>query len=103
MSLPDARVNKNLEGTGARARIQRFGGHLAGMIMPNIGAFIAWGMQQSGPFGAQALGLSGLFMTGVISNGAWLWYLGGLAIAIVMGFVLTYFFGFKEKMVERLG
>lgn len=67
------------------------------------GAFIAWGMQQSGPFGAQALGLSGLFMTGVISNGAWLWYLGGLAIAIVMGFVLTYFFGFKEKMVERLG
>lgn len=44
MSLPDARVNKNLEGTGARARIQRFGGHLAGMIMPNIGAFIAWGL-----------------------------------------------------------
>ncbi|GAA4232214.1 PTS system mannitol-specific IIC component [Streptosporangium album] len=24
--------------------IQRFGGHLAGMIMPNIGAFIAWGL-----------------------------------------------------------
>ena len=44
MSLPDARVNKNLEGSGARARIQRFGGHLAGMIMPNIGAFIAWGL-----------------------------------------------------------
>jgi len=44
MSLPDARVNKNLEGSGFRARIQRFGGHLAGMIMPNIGAFIAWGL-----------------------------------------------------------
>src|SRR5690606_16790646 len=40
--LPDARVNKNLEGTGFRARVQKFGGFLAGMIMPNIGAFIAW-------------------------------------------------------------
>lgn len=44
MSLPDAKVHKNLQGTDARARIQRFGGHLAGMIMPNIGAFIAWGL-----------------------------------------------------------
>ncbi|WP_158676475.1 PTS mannitol transporter subunit IICB [Tessaracoccus sp. OH4464_COT-324] len=44
MSLPDASVHKNLTGKGARARIQRFGGHLAGMIMPNIGAFIAWGL-----------------------------------------------------------
>lgn len=42
--LPDAKVNKNLEGRGARASIQRFGGFLAGMIMPNIGAFIAWGL-----------------------------------------------------------
>jgi len=30
-------------GTGARARIQRFGGYLSGMVMPNIGAFIAFG------------------------------------------------------------
>lgn len=44
MTLPDAHVNKNLEGPGIRARVQRFGGHLAGMIMPNIGAFIAWGL-----------------------------------------------------------
>ncbi|MBB1515709.1 PTS mannitol transporter subunit IICBA [Tessaracoccus sp. MC1679] len=43
-ALPDARVNKNLEGPGLRARIQKFGGYLAGMIMPNIGAFIAWGL-----------------------------------------------------------
>ncbi|MBM7634709.1 PTS mannitol-specific transporter subunit IIBC [Geomicrobium sediminis] len=27
-----------------RARIQRFGSHLSSMIMPNIGAFIAWGI-----------------------------------------------------------
>jgi PTS system mannitol-specific IIC component len=31
-------------GTGVRARVQRFGGFLSGMIMPNIGAFIAWGL-----------------------------------------------------------
>ncbi|MFH5823672.1 PTS transporter subunit EIIC [Georgenia sp. AZ-5] len=31
-------------GTGVRARIQRGGAFLAGMIMPNIGAFIAWGL-----------------------------------------------------------
>ena len=44
MTLPDARANKNLEGPGFRARVQKFGGYLAGMIMPNIGAFIAWGL-----------------------------------------------------------
>jgi len=31
-------------GTGARARVQRFGSYLSGMVMPNIGAFIAWGL-----------------------------------------------------------
>jgi mannitol PTS system EIICBA or EIICB component len=31
-------------GTGLRAKIQRFGGYLAGMVMPNIGAFLAWGL-----------------------------------------------------------
>jgi len=35
---------KRLEGDSVRARVQRFGGNLAGMIMPNIGAFIAWGL-----------------------------------------------------------
>jgi len=30
--------------SGVKARVQRFGGHLAGMVMPNIGAFIAWGL-----------------------------------------------------------
>ena len=43
MALPDALANKNMEG-GARAHVQRFGGYLAGMIMPNIAAFIAWGL-----------------------------------------------------------
>jgi len=35
---------KNLQGDSFRARVQRLGAHLAGMIMPNIGAFIAWGL-----------------------------------------------------------
>lgn len=33
-----------VEGSGVKATIQRIGGHLAGMVMPNIGAFIAWGL-----------------------------------------------------------
>ena len=35
---------KHREGPGMQATIQRLGGHLAGMIMPNISAFIAWGL-----------------------------------------------------------
>ncbi|OMH29332.1 PTS mannose transporter subunit IIA [Tersicoccus phoenicis] len=31
-------------GSNARAHVQRFGTFLSGMIMPNIGAFIAWGL-----------------------------------------------------------
>jgi PTS system mannitol-specific IIC component len=30
--------------TATRAGVQRFGGHLAAMVLPNIGAFIAWGL-----------------------------------------------------------
>jgi mannitol-specific phosphotransferase system IIC component len=35
---------KHREGPGVQATIQRLGGYLAGMIMPNISAFIAWGL-----------------------------------------------------------
>ncbi|WP_104117223.1 PTS mannitol transporter subunit IICBA [Arthrobacter sp. B1805] len=31
-------------GTSARVRVQKFGSFLSAMIMPNIGAFIAWGL-----------------------------------------------------------
>lgn len=37
-------AKKNREGSGASAQIQRVGRFLSGMIMPNIGAFIAWGL-----------------------------------------------------------
>ncbi|MFB9835243.1 mannitol-specific PTS transporter subunit IIC [Actinoallomurus acaciae] len=33
-----------ITGQGPKAQIQRLGGHLAGMVMPNIAAFIAWGL-----------------------------------------------------------
>src|ERR687889_2829261 len=32
------------QGVSLRVRIQRFGSFLSGMVMPNIGAFIAWGL-----------------------------------------------------------
>src|SRR5918995_1040185 len=31
-------------GATLRAKVQRFGSYLSGMVMPNIGAFIAWGL-----------------------------------------------------------
>ncbi|NKN51653.1 PTS tagatose transporter subunit IIABC, partial [Clostridioides difficile] len=64
--------------------------------------FIAWGMQNSGTFGSQAFGLSGLLMAPVISAGKWGWYLGGWLISVIMGAVLTYLFGFKDSMAERI-
>ena len=43
MTLTDTRVD-NPKGPGARAQVQRFGTFLSNMVMPNIGAFIAWGL-----------------------------------------------------------
>ena len=33
-----------VQGTGAKATVQRVGAFLASMVMPNIAAFIAWGL-----------------------------------------------------------
>ena len=66
------------------------------------GAFVAWGMQHSGAFGSQALGLSGLLMAPVISSSGWSWYLGGWLIAVIMGAVLTFLFGFRESIADRI-
>lgn len=35
---------ENKESIDMKVRIQKFGGFLAGMVIPNIGAFIAWGL-----------------------------------------------------------
>jgi len=40
----DVMITPAPTGSGWRARVQKFGGNLAAMVMPNIGAFIAWGL-----------------------------------------------------------
>nr|WP_169823156.1 PTS mannitol transporter subunit IICB [Anaerobacillus alkalilacustris] len=37
-------MNNTSSNKGFRVKVQRFGSYLSGMIMPNIGAFIAWGL-----------------------------------------------------------
>lgn len=37
-------TNQNQSNSDIKVKIQRFGSYLSGMIMPNIGAFIAWGI-----------------------------------------------------------
>lgn len=37
-------MSTHAESQGVRVKIQKFGSFLSGMIMPNIGAFIAWGI-----------------------------------------------------------
>jgi mannitol-specific phosphotransferase system IIC component len=45
MSMPAMPVPVPMAaGGGVRARVQRLGGFLAGMVIPNIAAFIAWGL-----------------------------------------------------------
>ena len=44
MSATDMQANKNRTGRGAGAQVQRLGRFLSAMIMPNIGAFVAWGL-----------------------------------------------------------
>ena len=52
--------------------------------------------------GAIAIGPSGLVLIPLIANGLWLWYVAGLLASYAGGFLLTYFFGFKEEMLERI-
>ena len=43
-SMADTYTPTGHRAPGSRPPIQRVGGYLAGMVMPNIGAFIAWGL-----------------------------------------------------------
>ena len=38
----------------------------------------------------------------VITPGMWWWYVGGILVGALSGFILTYLFGFKESMESRL-
>jgi PTS system sucrose-specific IIC component len=66
------------------------------------GALVAFITSQVADVGALAMGISGWVLVPLIANGMWLWYVAGLITAYAGGFVLTYFFGFKEEMIERL-
>lgn len=66
------------------------------------GAVIAYATQNIADVGATAIGPSGLVLLPLIANGMWMWYLFGLLASYVGGFVLTYFFGYKESMLARL-
>lgn len=52
--------------------------------------------------GAITVGPSGLALIPLIANGNYMIYIIGLIISYIGGFLLTYFFGFKEEMVERM-
>jgi PTS system mannitol-specific IIC component len=43
-SMNSAAESPHAGSGGIRAAVQKFGGNLAAMVMPNIGAFIAWGL-----------------------------------------------------------
>ncbi len=66
------------------------------------GAVIAFVSIHIAPVGAISIGPSGLLLTPLIADGMWYWYLLGLCAAYAGGFLLTYFFGFKESMLERM-
>jgi PTS system sucrose-specific IIC component len=68
-----------------------FGGMVVGLVTSTLG-----------DVGATAIGPSGVVLIPLIANGLWLWYLLGLVSAYIGGFVLTYFFGYKETMLEKL-
>jgi PTS system mannitol-specific IIC component len=42
--MANVHIEQDVSKPGMRVRVQRFGSYLSGMIMPNIGAFIAWGL-----------------------------------------------------------
>jgi PTS system mannitol-specific IIC component len=78
----------------ARAHVQRFGTFLSGMIMPNIGAFIAWGLITAlfiesspflpfGPIGGFGEDAEGVAYTGLV--GPMITYLLPLLIAYTGG------------------
>jgi PTS system sucrose-specific IIC component len=52
--------------------------------------------------GAIAVGLSGEALIPLIANAKYLEYFLGLVICYVAGFIITYTWGFKEEMVEKL-
>ncbi|WP_062135729.1 PTS transporter subunit EIIC [Demequina aestuarii] len=91
MSFSDAeaqaKANKNRTGAGVSAQVQRLGRFMSGMIMPNIGAFVAWGLItalfiEAGWINKIAEGLNGAPNDGVMEWTA--------SVAVLVGPMITY-------------
>ena len=61
-------------GTSARVRVQQFGTFLSNMVMPTIGAFIAWGLITAMFIEVGWLNLGG---KGHVSPHSWIAHIGG--------------------------
>lgn len=66
------------------------------------GAVISYAHNYIEGFGSTGMAISGVLMTFLMSGNMWIWYLIGLLVSYVAGFILTYFFGYKDSMLERL-
>ena len=85
-----AKANKNRTGAGLGAQVQRLGRFLSGMIMPNIGAFVAWGLVTALFIETGWLNLGG---DGSVAADGWVARIGGwgeFAGAGLVGPMITY-------------
>ncbi|NLE17698.1 MAG: PTS mannitol transporter subunit IICBA [Propioniciclava sp.] len=81
MTLTEPRVDRP-KGPGARAQVQKFGTFLSNMVMPNIGAFIAWGLITSLFI---EVGWLNLAAGGSLPTDGWVAQLGGWGSRMVDG------------------
>lgn len=67
-----------------------------------LGAAFGGAYQALVTTGAINIGVSGISLLPLIADGKYIHYIIGLVLGYTGGFVFTYMFGFKEKMVENL-
>lgn len=82
-----SQANKNRTG-GAGAQVQRLGRFLSAMIMPNIGAFVAWGLITALFIEAGWINeIAGMFSGGDAPEGVMEWT---ASVAVIVGPMITY-------------
>lgn len=67
-----------------------------------LGAGFGGAFLSLGSVGAISVGPSGLSLIPLIADNNYLYYIAGLIISYAGGFILTYLFGFNEKLVNKL-
>jgi PTS system mannitol-specific IIC component len=88
-------------GTGAKARVQRFGAFLAGMVMPNLGAFIAFGLITSLFLNTGWINvIAGRVVNGQVEDPLWITEVIGVLIGPLITILIPLLIGFTGgKMV----